>query len=514
MHVPGTTVDTKVWRTALTALLVVILWASLAVAQDSPTDVQTPTSGAAPAARAGKKHPQAPAKPKPGEVIPLDQAGPAEPSLTPVDTTPSLPAAGKTSTAASKRRDKNSAASDSDAPIVQVRTQSKGGAFTLGALLPLTGHLAAQGQSSKAALDLAVADINATLAGIGSAERIALKVEDTASTPQKCLDALKSLAGSGIKLVVGPYSDNEADSVLDFANKNGIMLLSQGSAGPYLAKSGDNLFRFSPADPYQAEALAVLASQEGCTTLITIWEGDMYGDELVTHVKGQFANLGGQVIAGTRFRPDETSFTKYVADLKAQIDKQVKDKKHLGILVAAHGEQTSRILKEAVKIGGLGDVKWYGGDDSALRGSITQDPEVAKFAAGVRLAFARFGETGTLQYSALEKRLEEKINAFVDTQSLVAYDIAWLAMYVAQLGSMDPSALKKAIPAVAERFYGATGWLALNDYGDRREGYNFDFWTVRQMEGKYFWVKTARYQNDPGNVKQLIMNGSDDKDAK
>lgn len=526
MHVPGTNAGGRMWRAALTALLVVALWAPLAQAQDAPADQQPPSASPAPAVRPVKKRPVAPARPmpKPGEIIPMDASTPAEqapptaaPSVAPVaspasDLAPAAKApAAKAPSVSSKRREKASA--DTEAPIMQVR-QSKGGPFTLGALLPLTGSLAAQGQSSKAALDLAVTDINATMAGNGSAERVNLVVEDTASSGPQALAALKTMAGAGIRLVVGPYSDNEVDGVLDFANKNGIMLLSQGSAGPYLAKPGDDLFRFSPSDAYQAEALAVLANQEGCTTLITIWEGDMYGDELVTHVKGQFANLGGQVVPGTRFRPDEASFVKYVADLKAQIDKQVKDKQHLGIIVAAHGGQTAAILKEAARIGGLGDVKWYGCDDSALRGSITQDPEVAKFAAKVRIAFARYGETGTQPYTELEKRIEGKISAFADTQSLVAYDIAWVAMYVAQLASNDPNALRKAIPSVAERFYGATGWLALNEYGDRREGYSFDFWTIRQIEGKYFWVKTARYQNDPGNVKQLIMNGPDDKEAK
>ncbi len=478
------------WRSVFAALLVLMVCAPLALAQDAPAEQ-------APAARK-RGAPAVKPTPKPGEVVPMDapvrleQASPA-------------PAA---KAAARKHGGKGVA------PMGALRTPSKGGPITIGALLPLTGSLASQGQSSKAALELAVTDINALLAADGSTDRMSLVVEDTGSTGPKALEAAKTLAAAGIRLVVGPYSDNEVDGVLDFANANGMMLLSQGSAGPYLSKPGDNLFRFSPSDAYQAEALAVLANQEGCSTLITIWAGDMYGDELVTHIKGQFANLGGQVVPGTRFRPDEANLGKYVADLKAQIDKQVKDKKQLGIVVAARGAQTAQILKDAAKLGGLGDVKWYGCDDSALRGNMIQDPEVAKFAAQVRIAFARFGETGTLLYSSLEKRIEEKINAFADTQSLVAYDIAWLATYVAQFASDDATVLRKAIPNLAERFYGTTGWLALNENGDRREGYSFDFWTISHTEGKYYWVKTARYQNDPGSMKQLILNGPEGKEGK
>ena len=394
-------------------------------------------------------------------------------------------------------------------PLTQARPRSPGGTLTIGALLPLTGPLAAQGHMSKEAVDLAVADINAYLTESGSSERVSVQVEDTASAGSVALERLKGLAVSGVHLVLGPYSDNEVDSVLDFASKNGIILLSQGSAGPYLAKPGRSLFRFAPSDAFQAESVAVLANQEGATQLISIWGGDMYGDELVTHVKGQFANLGGQVIAGTRFRPETEQFASFVADLKSQIDKNVKDKKKLAIFVAARGAQTAGILREAAKIPGLSDAKWYGCDDSALRGSITEDQDVAKYAAQVRMAFARYGETGTAMYSDLEKRIEDRIHAFVDTQAVVAYDVIWLATMTAMTSGDDPAALRKAIPVCAEHFFGASGWLALNENGDRRENYDFDFWTIKNMDGKYYWVKTARYQFDPGSGKQLILNSPD-----
>jgi branched-chain amino acid transport system substrate-binding protein len=550
MRFVGRTLKLFVIALTFSLVLSVAAWAQDAPAAESPAPADT---GAAPA-KPAKKTKSAPkqAKPslKPGEVVPFDQAGPSgEPAAPPAPATPApaaptsqtpakapaahvapdasadqaapaVPAApaaplAKGSGKAAKAAAAAAASSTEEGPA-QIRPQKAlpipakskvaGGKLTIGALLPLSGPLAAQGQSSKAAIELAVADVNAYLAESGSSERVAVAIEDTGSTGPKALERLKALSVAGVHLVIGPYSDNEVDAVLDFAAKNNMMLLSQGSAGPYLAKPGRNLFRFSPSDAYQAEALAVLASQEGCTQLITIWEGDMYGDELITHVKGQFANQGGQVVAGTRFRSGESQFSKYVADLKAQIDKQVKDKKKLAVVVAARGTQTAGILREAAKIPGLDEAKWYGGDDSALRGSIIEDKTVAAFAAKVRMAFARYGETGTNLYSELEKRIEERIQAFVDTQAVVAYDLIWLGAFTAMAAGEDAAALKKAIPATAERFYGASGWMAVNEYGDRREDYDFDFWTIKNIDGKFYWVKTARYQFDPGSVKQLIIN--------
>ncbi|WP_243438339.1 ABC transporter substrate-binding protein [Fundidesulfovibrio soli] len=465
----------------------------------------SPGAPASPAAKPGKKSAAqaAPAQPA-AEPIEAAQAAPAAPAQAPAARTPAkgAKAAPAAAGSASIRPDKLSA--------MPVRAKGKDTKVSIGALLPLTGAQAAQGQGSKAAIELAVADINAYLAEMGSTDRVSVQIEDTASNPATALERLKALSVAGIRMVVGPYSDNEVDAVLDFATKNGILLLSMGSAGPYLARPGDNLFRFVPTDAYQAEAIAVLASQEGCTQLISIWEGDIYGDEVVTHIKGQFANQGGQIIPGTRFRPEVTTgMASYVADLKAQIDKSVKDKKKLAIVVAANGSHTAAILREAAKVPGLDEAHWYGSDSAALRGAIIQDQDVAKFAAKVRVAFARLGETGTALYSELEKRVEDKVNAFVDTQALVAYDIVWLCTSLGLNAGDDFPALKKALAPTAEHFYGTTGWMAVNENGDRREDYDFDFWTIKFIDGKYYWVKTARYQFDPGSVKQLIINAAE-----
>lgn len=493
-------------KMALVAALCLVFAAGPAVCQDD----QAP---AAPAPAPARKVVRQPVKPpaKAGDVMPVEAtpegvvtvpAGPAPrpaASKTPasVSATPGAPAA---SAPAPRGRSAQTQATPAKPRI-------RDGQIRLGALVPLTGPLAAQGKSAKAALGMAAEDLTAFFAASGSTARVSLVQEDTASTGPRALEALKALNAAGVRLVIGPYSDNEVDAVLEYAAKNGMVLLSQGSAGPYLAvRKGQSLLRFAPSDAYQAEALAVMASQEGCTQIITIWEGDMYGDELVTHVKGQFVNLGGQVIPGTRFRPEVTQFASYVADLKQQIDKQVKDKKSLGIVVAARGGQTAAILREAAKLGGLEGCKWYGGDDAALRGAIIQDPDVAKFAAQVRIAFARYGETGNSLYTAVEKRLEDTIGSFVDTQAMLAYDLAWLSAKASLFAGDDPASLRRAVIGEAERFYGTTGWLALTEQGERRENYSYDFWTIRQMEGKYFWVKTARYQFDPGSVKQLILN--------
>jgi len=386
----------------------------------------------------------------------------------------------------------------------------KGGGLTFGALLPLSGPLAERGKTSKAALDMAQADINAYLAASGAGGQAVFVLENTGGSPAQALDRLKALAGRGIRVVIGPFADDEVEACLEFADKNNIVLLSQGSSGPFLSRKGDNLFRLSPSDTYQAEAVTSLMRQEGVTVAAPLWRGDPYGDDLTVHVKARFKQLGGEALPGSRFAPDRRDFTPILDDLARQVGQALRgSRKNPKVAVYfAGGEEIVPILKAAAKRPELAGVAWYGCDGTAMLDAIAKDPESAAMAMKTRLASPRYGEGGANVYALTERRIQEKTDAFPDTQSVVAYDAAWAAFFTAQAvgGAGDFGRFKQMLPQVCERMYGVTGWLALNEHGDRREDWDFDFWVLRSEDGKYFWEKAARYQFEPGTAKELFIS--------
>ncbi len=383
----------------------------------------------------------------------------------------------------------------------------KSGSYAFGALLPLSGPLAERGKTSKVALDLAQADINAYLAASGYGGQMSFAVENTGSSPEQALEKLKALAGKGIRVVVGPYGDDEVEACLDFADKNNILLVSQGSSRPSLAKKGDNLFRLSPSDTYQAEAVTSLMRQEGVAVVVPLWRGDRMGDDLTVHVKARFKQLGGAVQPGSRYSPDRKDFAPILDALSAQLQAAKSGKGGKAAIYFAGGEEIVPILKAASKRPELAAVPWYGCDAAAMYDPIAKDPESAAFAMKVRLTSPRYGEGGANVYSLTEKRIQDKTDVFPDTQASAAYDAAWALFFTAQAvgGSGDFARFKQMLPQVCERMYGVTGWLALNEHGDRREDWDFDFWALGSEDGKYFWQKVARYQFEPGTAKELFL---------
>ena len=161
--------------------------------------------------------------------------------------------------------------SDDGSPSVTAgspSTTSEGASITVGALLPLTGDLASYGETSQVALDDAVAALQA------DGNRVSLLVKDTATDPAKALEGLTSLNEQGVKFVIGPYASSEVRAVKDFADKNGIILISPLSTATSLAVPDDNVLRFTPDDEQEGIAVANLAYSDGIRTIVPITRDD------------------------------------------------------------------------------------------------------------------------------------------------------------------------------------------------------------------------------------------------
>jgi len=381
------------------------------------------------------------------------------------------------------------------------------GGYTMGALVPLTGPLAAKGRTAQAALKLAETDIRDYLAASGAGDSFTMVIEDTGSTPDKALAAIKRLADKGIRLVVGPASDDETAAVEDLAAQKGMVLVSYGSSAQYLARKDDLLFRLTPSNTYQAEALTALVKQEGHTVMIPLWRGDTVGDELVVHAKARFKQLGGEAAAGARYNPDRTDYAVILDELAREAENiRAANPKAKPAIVFVGGREVVPVFQEAAKHPILAGLPWYGSDSTALHDDIAKDPDSAAFALRTRFTAPRYGEGGANVYTQIERRIAKETDQFPDPQSAAAYDAAWLGFLAAQsAGTMDAATLKRFIPLMAERTYGVTGWLALNEYGDRREDWDFDFWALGKEGDTFFWEKIARYQLEPGLPKELYI---------
>jgi ABC-type branched-subunit amino acid transport system substrate-binding protein len=394
------------------------------------------------------------------------------------------------------------------APATALKQQT----VTIGALIPVTGVSSSLGESEGAALKIATKDINEYLFKTHSGIGIKLVIEDTQSNPSVSLEKLKQLAAKGIKIVIGPATSAAVQGVKDYADKNGIILISPSSTAPSLAIAGDNLFRFVPDDRHQGETIAKRMWDDGIRVVVPFWRTDVYGNDLVRATKQSLQELGGRTADGVGYIPNtgdfaaslnRINFIVWDQDLKA-LDSKVNhaisqygvDK--VGVYFVAFDE-IAPIFIQAQNHPTLSKVKWYGSDGSTLNNKLVRNTDAAAFALKTNFITPIFGveDDNDERFKHVEAQIHEQIERTPRSYASVAYDILWVAALAENntKATHDINYLKNTIVKIADSYNGITGNTTLNEFGDRKYG-DYDFWAIGNGESthdSFIWKRVGKY---------------------
>jgi branched-chain amino acid transport system substrate-binding protein len=383
----------------------------------------------------------------------------------------------------------------------------------IGALLPLTGTLSSFGESAEASLRLAVEDVNNQLAKSGSSSRVGLVIEDTKTDPNVAREKVMDLASKGIRIVIGPSTSAAVAAVKDYADENGILIVSSSSTAPSLSIPNDNVFRFVPDDTHQAEALAKKMWDEGTRVVIPIWRTDVFGNNLQSSLKEEFEKLGGKVVDGVGYNPPvgnfaaslhRINFIVWEQELKS-LTQRVNDAVRqygadkVGVYIVAFDEIVP-IMIQANRHQDLQSVSWYGSDGSAQNQGLIKNIEAAEFAVKTNFLNPIYSVNASDSFKKLEERIVEEIDEVPRSYAQVAYDEFWVAALTLNnyVGTQkdDIGSLRQAFINTANFYVGVTGRTELNDAGDRING-SYDFWAIRPLsqdvnnKGSFEWTHVA-----------------------
>jgi branched-chain amino acid transport system substrate-binding protein len=383
----------------------------------------------------------------------------------------------------------------------------------IGALLPLTGTLSSFGESAEASLRLAVEDVNNQLAKSGSSSRVGLVIEDTKTDPNVAREKVMDLASKGIRIVIGPSTSAAVAAVKDYADENGILIVSSSSTAPSLSIPNDNVFRFVPDDTHQAEVLAKKMWDEGTRVVIPIWRTDVFGNNLQSSLKEKFEKLGGKVVDGVGYNPPvgnfaaslhRINFIVWEQELKS-LTQRVNDAvsqygaDKVGVYIVAFDEIVP-IMIQANRHQDLQSVRWYGSDGSAQNEGLIKNVEAAEFAVKTNFLNPIYSVNASDSFKKLEERIVEEIDEVPRSYAQVAYDEFWVAALTLNnyTGTQqdDIGSLRQAFINTTNFYIGVTGRTELNDAGDRING-SYDFWAIQPLskdvnnKGSFEWTHVA-----------------------
>ena len=81
-----------------------------------------------------------------------------------------------------------------------------------------------------------------------------------------------------------------------------------------------------------------------------------------------------------------------------------------------------------------------------------------------------------------------------ESYSYAVYDIVWVyALSILKADSTDPDAIRAVLPEVARSFFGASGYIDLDENGDRKAG-DYVIWQIVKTDtGEYTWKIVGKY---------------------
>lgn len=195
----------------------------------------------------------------------------------------------------------------------------------IGAVAPLTGALAYNGNQARTAIQFAIDDINAAggIRSLGGA-KLELVVGDAESRPDVAAAQVDKLAEAGVACLVGAQSSALSLAASQAAAKFGLpMVVDVGTADAIVQRGLPNVFRFSPGTARSvAEGvgnLDTLNDQAGkpVRTVAIVHEDGPFGSSMAKLLNEKLPALGMSVVETISHPTPQRDFTNIVLRLKA-----------------------------------------------------------------------------------------------------------------------------------------------------------------------------------------------------
>ena len=199
-----------------------------------------------------------------------------------------------------------------------------------------------------------------------------------------------------------------------------------------------------------------------------------------------------EVLNTIKYDPKAMEHSAEVAAL-ADAVKSAGSSKDIGIVMISFHQDGVDILSRAASYPELMSLTWIGSDGTAMSPKIVS--EAGEIAAKVKLYSTMFAPSDSPKKEELVNRFKERFGQEPDSYTLVAYDCAWVAaLTILQTGSLDGAVIARALPQVADKYFGVSGWTKLNEAGDRAFG-DYTIYYVAQEGGKYVWKVAGSYRS-------------------
>ncbi|WP_460039884.1 ABC transporter substrate-binding protein [Thermaerobacter litoralis] len=334
----------------------------------------------------------------------------------------------------------------------------QGDVIKIGVSAPITGNIAAIGESTQNAARLAEEEINAQ-GGLdvgGKKMKVQFIIEDDENKPESTASVFQKLITQDqVVAIIGSQSSSASNAGAPIANDAKVPMISPWATNPNVTKDKPFVFRAAFIDPFQGYVMAKFAYENlGARKAAVLYDvAQDYNKGLAEVFRDEFTKMGGQITAFETYTTGDKDFSAQLTKIKGT-DPDVLFLPNYYSEVPLQAQQARRLGIDAVLIGGdawdspelleLGGADLEGSYFSNHYSSSSDAPKVKEFVEKYK---AKYGTTP-------------------DAAAALTYDAAYILFQaIQQAGSLDREKIRDAI-AATKGFEGVTGTISYEGSGD------------------------------------------------
>ncbi|WP_456391553.1 ABC transporter substrate-binding protein, partial [Nitratifractor sp.] len=185
----------------------------------------------------------------------------------------------------------------------------------IGVVLPLTGPIAAFGQTSKGGLDIAYEQNHKLKNG----DEVKLVVLDDRGDKVEAATAVKRLLDkNGVTVILGEVASGNSMAMAPIAEKAKTPMITHASTNPRVTKGKKYVTRACFIDPFQGAVMAKYALDNGMKTAVVVTDAKQdYSVGLSKAFKKAYTAGGGKILKTVLINSGDKDFNAQVSTIKA-----------------------------------------------------------------------------------------------------------------------------------------------------------------------------------------------------
>jgi len=185
----------------------------------------------------------------------------------------------------------------------------------IGVVLPMTGGVAAFGETSKKGLDVAYEQNHK----LSNGDTVKLVLVDDRSDKVEAATAVKKLLDKdGVSVILGEVASSNSMAMAPVAEKAKTPMITHASTNPRVTKGKKYVTRACFIDPFQGAVMAKYALDNGLKTAVVVTDAKQdYSVGLSKAFKKAYTAAGGKIVKTILINSGDKDFNAQVAAIKA-----------------------------------------------------------------------------------------------------------------------------------------------------------------------------------------------------